>query len=187
MGFFLCLIMPTKSELEAEIERCKQTIRDQENALKKLSEKKGMVIALPVVPHAVNRGDAPYVFMEGDSTDEWSKRFHPFVVTVLKEYGIPNSLLGVTSAGSVDLGEGHFSRGDCVVVPKKFGEILLALMNEAAHFGQVCYSAGITEGTNLLKQLANDDLTVEKYEHHLALEKAIGSQKHKRYKMKKYG
>lgn len=179
----MLLDMATKAELEAQIASLEATIREQGRTLAALSSASAMEVRLPWKGYGGNRGSAPLIKSKGFD-DVWLQKVLPLVVKAILKHGTLSTIHGCSHKSETDLNDSIYASGDRYIIPAIAGEILLELLNAAAEFGRLCYSDGVREGSNILKQLADGKITEENYEDRVAREKAIDTQDHKRYRAK---
>lgn len=151
--------MATKKELEDRIAQLEADVRERDKAIDILSRKDGMEITLPACPMDVATGDAPHLKYKGGIMESLITVMEPS----LRKHGA--KLSRSSAAKTLLLHENfHRVRGDAILVPAVWGEIMVDIMDAAAKFGRQCYEAGVSHGSSLLTRLSQNEITPGQFE-----------------------
>lgn len=162
--------MPTKQELEAEINRLKGVINEQRRALEAVHDR-GVTVIMPPPggEHNSDIGTAPHLAF---NKSNWRGLVLKPVMAVLRQHGVKDGMHIPGAPAELRLSDGYLSSGERWHLPTLTAVLVTDLLNDLAEFTSACYVAGLKDGTSLLKQLAQGELTVSELEERLALEEA---------------
>lgn len=180
----------TKAELEVEIERLNQVIRDQEKLLRGVrSEAVEVTIPAPGSEYSSRLSHAPYISTFSSKKNEpWVAKVLTYVYAAIRQIGVRTDVrTGIGGGGGYMIFTESAPYGEQWVVPKLIAECLAELINRAGDFGHDCYIHGHREGTDLLRQLGSGRLTPDEFNDRKALEEATENHNnYKRYKVRKW-
>ena len=158
--------MKTKKELQAEIERLNGIIRDQANAIGKLSRENGVSVDLPHRAYAMTTP----IQHGSKSARSHKDRIEEVIFNAVKDHGIPHGWpMGAFSRNELNFRDFH--GGMSFIIPKMAAGIIADLVNAIADYGLAMRAEGIEEGNSLLKGLATGKISSSEYDDTVKMER----------------
>lgn len=182
--------MPTKAELQQQIDQLQQVIARQ----KAEADLRSPEYVLMTVPEkgrefSLKLCHAPYTAdIKTRKRCSWKEGVMPVLLSMLRAHSVPmDSCHGVYPTRSIKFLDDGDCGGEHLVVPGGVADLVVDLINAMGDYGADCYRKGIETASGMLKQLAAGEVSEGEYEDRLTRERIMECQSWRRHRIKDSG